>query len=79
MPDKSITKVVQPTRQRAASGRSISPQEFIFRYVFGNVSRQPKLSRRLRAIMRRSDWSLRERPSSILKANSCCWKKAILG
>jgi hypothetical protein len=36
-------------------------------------------SRRPPAIMRRSDWSSRERPSCILKANSCYWKKAILG
>src|SRR5437016_5058125 len=63
----------------AASGRSISPREFIFQCVFGNVSSQLKQSRRPPAIMRRSDSSSRERPSCILKANSCYWKKAILG
>ena len=31
---KASRKSVQRTRPRAASGRSISPQEFIFRYVF---------------------------------------------
>ena len=44
-------------------GRSISPREFISQCVFGNVSSQLKQSRRPPAIMRRSDWSSRERPS----------------
>ena len=77
MPDKSITKVSSEYAPRAASGRSISPPEFIFQCVFGNVSSQMKKSRRPPAITRRSDCP-RERPSCILKANSCYWKKAII-
>ena len=46
-------------------GRSISPREFIFQCVFGNVSSQLKQSRRPPAIMRRSDSSSRERRSVI--------------
>src|SRR3984893_10554454 len=76
---KASQKSTQRMRPRAASDRSISPQEFVFRCVFGRVSSQPKRSCRLRVSMRRPDLSSRERPSCILKANLCCWKKAILG
>src|SRR4029077_7435115 len=54
---KASRKSAQSTRPRAASGRSISPPEFIFQCVFGNVSSQLKKSRRPPAITRRSDWS----------------------
>jgi hypothetical protein len=62
---KASRKSAQSTRPRAASGRSISPREFIFQCVFGNVSSQLKQSRRPPAIMRRSDSSSRERRSVI--------------
>src|ERR1700732_2861282 len=75
MPDESITKANSANATWAASDRSISPQEFVFRCVFGRVSSQPKQS----VSMRRPDLSSRERPSCIFKANLCCWKKAILG
>src|ERR1700730_2981996 len=76
---KASQKSTQRMRPRAASDRSISPQEFVFRCVFGRVSSQSKQSCRLRVSMRRPGLSSREKLSCILKANLCCWKKAILG
>jgi hypothetical protein len=43
--------------------------------LFGRVSSQPKQS----VSNETAGFSSRERPSCILKANLCCWKKAILG
>ena len=72
MPNKSITKVSSAHAPKGRFGQKyLASGIHISIPSFGNVSSQPKRSRRPRAIAGRSDWSLREKPSCVLKANSC--------
>ena len=78
MPDKSVTKV---SSEHAPKGR------FGQKYLASGIHismrlwerEQPAEEKPETARDYETDWSSRERPSCILKANSCYWKKAILG